>query len=139
MAEVGVRKIVCPAVESPRQGGSLPAARRQIPLQDEDQDDITLRGKVSHILGDDGPAFGPGRRGDLRIIGSPQPHLGNMDGVPAVGIAQQFRRGHRKHLIDQEGCHASSDSRSWAILRLRSAMARLRAIRSRTSPACSEA
>jgi len=130
---------VCPAVENPRQGGSLPAARREIPLQDEDQDYLTLRSKVSHILGDDGPVFRPGRRGDLRIISGPQPNLGNVDGVPAVGIAQQLGRGHQKHLIDQEGWHASSDSRSWAILRLRSAMPRLRPIRSRTSPACSAA
>ena len=64
----------------------MPVARRQIPLQDEDQDYITLRGKVSHILGDDGPAFRPGRRGDLRIVSSPQPCLGNVDGVPAVGF-----------------------------------------------------
>ena len=114
MAEVGVRKIVRPAVEDPGQGGSLAAARGQVPRQDEYRDYVTLRGKVSHILCDDGPAFRPGRRGDLRIIGSPQAYLGGVDGVVAVSIAQQFGRGYWKHLIDQEGCHARSGSRSWA-------------------------
>ena len=54
-------------------------------------------------------------------------------------VAQDRGYGWRKHLIDQEGRHASSDSRCRAIVWLRSAIPRLRPIRSRTSSACSAA
>jgi len=139
MAEVGIREAPRPAVENLREGRSLPASRWQVLLQDEHQDYIAFRGKVRHILGDDSSAFRSGSRGHLRVVSCPQAYLGHVDSVLAVGIAQQFGYGHRKHLIDQEGRHAKSASRCRAILRLRSAMPRLRSIRSRTSSECSAA
>ena len=132
-------------------GNRVPSGREPLPgqqlvrlplagsFQDKYQDHVTLRSKVRHILGYDGPAFRPGCRGDLRVIDCPQAYLGDVDGVLAIGIAQQFGRGDRKHLIDQERRHARSASRSWAVLRLRSVIPRLRSIRSRTSPECSAA
>jgi len=81
VAEIGIRDVLRPAVENPGQSGSLPAARRQVPLQDEHQDDIALRGEVRHILGDDSPAIGPGRRGDLRVVSSPQADLGDVNSI----------------------------------------------------------
>jgi len=87
VTEIGLWKILRPAVENLCQGGSLPAARWQVPFQDKYQDDVTLRGKVRHILGRDSPAFRPGCRGDLRIISCPQAYLDYVEGVLAVGLA----------------------------------------------------
>jgi hypothetical protein len=57
VAEVGIREIVRPAVENPGQGSRLSATRWQVSLQYEHQDDVSLRSKISHVLGDDGPAL----------------------------------------------------------------------------------
>ena len=100
VAEIRIWDVLCPAVENPGQTGSLPAARWQVPLQDEHQDDVALRGEVRHILGDDGPAICPGRRGDLRVVSSPQADLGDVDRIVAIRSAQHFGRGQGEHLID---------------------------------------
>jgi hypothetical protein len=139
VTEIGIRGITRPAVEDPGQGGSLPASRWQVLLQDEHQDNVALRGEVRDILGDDGPASGPGGRRHLRVGGRSKACLGDMDGIVAVLGAQELGRGRREHLIDQEGGHARRASRCRAVWRLRSAMARLRSIRSRISSACSAA
>jgi len=139
MAEVGVREFLCPAVQDPGQGGSLPASCWQVSLQDEYQRNVALGSKVRHVLGDDHAAFRPGGLGDLRIICCTQAHLANVDGVSAMGIAQYFGGGCREHLIDEERCHASSDSRWRVIVWLRSVMSRLRSMRFLTSSACSAA
>ncbi len=102
---------MCPVVEKLCQGGSLSASRWQIPFQDKYQHYVTLRGKVRHILGYNGPAFRPGRCGDLRVIGCPQAYLGDVDGVLAVGIAQQFGRGdqetsRRSRTMSRQECFA---------------------------------
>jgi hypothetical protein len=114
-----------PAVQDPGQDGSLAPSGRQVLLQDEHQDLIPFGGEVRDVLGDDSPAFGPGRRRDLHIVGCPQPGLSDVHGVVAVLGAQDVGRRCREHLIDQEGGHASRASRCRAVWRLRSAMARL--------------
>ena len=125
--------ILRPAVEDFCQDGSLRASRWQILLQDEHQDHVAFGGEIRDILGNDSPAFGPSGRRHLRVGGRPETGLRDMDGVVAVPGAQEFGRGHRKHFIDEEGGHARSASRCRAVLRFRSAMARLRSIRARTS------
>jgi hypothetical protein len=95
LAEIRIWEILRPAVQNPGQGGNLPAARGRVPLQDEHQDDVALRGEICHILGDGGPAIFPGRRGDLRVISSPQACLGDMDSSAAIRSAQHFGCGHR--------------------------------------------
>jgi len=139
VAEIGIWKVLRPAVENLGQGGTLPTSSRQVLFQDEHQDYVTLRSEVRHILGDDSPALRPGRRGDLAVIGGPQACLGDVNGILSIAIAQQSGRGHREHLIDQERRHARRASRCRAILRLRSVMARLRSIRSLISSRCSAA
>ena len=67
MTEIGIREIVCPAIEDPGQGGSLAAARGQVLLQNEHQDYVALGGEVRDVFGDDDPAFGPGGRRHLRV------------------------------------------------------------------------
>jgi hypothetical protein len=139
VAEVGIREIMGPAVKDPGQGGSLPASCWQVPLQNEHQDYVALSSEVCHGFGDHGPALRPGGCGDLRVISRPQAHLANVHRISAMGIAQYFSSGCRKHLIDKERCHARSASRCRAVMRLCSAMSRLRSMRSLISSACSEA
>ena len=127
--EIGIRMIRCPAVENLGQRGSLPTSGGQAPFQHEHQHDIAFGGKVRDILSNNRPAFRPGGYGHLRVAGRAETDLSDMDRVVAVGVAQEHRRGHREHLIDYEGGHASSASRCCDVRRLRSAMASLRAIR----------
>ena len=44
--------------------------------------------EVRDILGDDGPAFGPGARRNLGVVGAPEACLGDVHGVMAVSVAQ---------------------------------------------------
>ncbi len=88
VAEVGIREILRPPVQDPGQSGSLPASGRQVPFQDEYQGNVALRSKVRRVLGNDSPAFRPGCRGDLRILGCPEANLDDMNGVPAIAITQ---------------------------------------------------
>ena len=78
---------------NPGQRGSLPACCWQVLRRDEHQDQVTLGGEVSDVLGDHSPAFGPGGRRDLRIAGAPQADLSDVDGIAAVPGAQQPGRG----------------------------------------------
>ena len=121
--------ILCPAVENLGERGSLPTSGGQALLQHEHQHDIAFGGKVRDILSNNRPAFRPGGYGHLRVAGRAETDLSDMDRVVAVGVAQEHRSGRREHLIDYEGCHASSASRCCDVRRLRSAMASLRAIR----------
>ena len=128
--DVGIWEVLCPAVEDLRQRGGLPSSRWQVLLQHEYQDDVAFRREVCRVLGYNSPALSPGGRGDLGIVRRPQPDLGHVHSVLAIGVAQDPGRCYRKHLIDQERCHASSAWRCSAILRLRSIASRLRSIRS---------
>ena len=137
--EVGVGVVLRPAVEDLCKCGGLPATRRQVLLQHEHEHGVAFDGEVRDILGDDSAAFRPGDCRHLGVVGAAEAHLGDVDRVMTVGVAQEYGCGRREHLVDQEGCHASSVSRCCDVLRLRSAMARLRSIRSRTSSECSAA
>ena len=139
VTEIRIGMVSVPAVQDPGQRGSLPASCWQVLLQDEHQHQVALGGEVRDVLGDHGPAFGPGSRRDPCIVGGPQAGLSDVDGIAAIPGAQEFGRSYREHLVDQEGGHASSAARCRAVWRLRSPMARLRSIRSRTWPACSAA
>jgi hypothetical protein len=60
----------------------------------------------------------------MSIVSRQEPDLGHVDRVMTVLVAQQLGCGRREHLIDEEGCHASSISRCPVVLRLRYAIAR---------------
>ncbi len=131
--------VLRPSVEDLCECGGLPASCRQVLLQHEYEHYIAFGGEVRDILSDDSPAFRPGDFRHLRVVGRAEADLGDVDRVVTVGVAQEHGCGHREHLVEQEGCHASNASRCRDVLRLRSAMARLRSIRPRTSSECSAA
>ena len=133
--EIGVGMILCPAVENLSERGGLPTSGGQVLLQHEYEHDIAFGGEVRDILGNDRPAFRPGGCRHLRVVGRTEADLSDMDRVVTVGVTQEHGGGRRERLIDYEGCHASSASRCCDVRRLRSAMAWLRSIRSRTSSA----
>src|SRR5262249_8640401 len=133
--EIGVGMILCPAVENLGERGGLPTSGGQVLLQHEHQYDIAFGGEVRDILSNDRSAFCPGVSRHLRCVGRTEADLSDMDRVVTVGGTQEHDGHRRKHLIDYEGCHASSASRCCDVRRLRSAMVWLRSIRSRTSSA----
>jgi hypothetical protein len=139
VTEIRIGMVSVPAVQDPGQRGSLPASCWQVLLQDEHQHQVALGGEVPDVLGDHGPAFGPGSRRDPRIVGGPQADLTDVDGIAAVSGVQELDRGYREQLVDQEGGHASRAARCCAVWRLRSATARSRSIRSRIWAECSAA
>jgi hypothetical protein len=75
----------------------------------------------------------------MRILGTAKTDLGDVDCVMTVCLAQHHRCGCGEHLVEQEGSHASSACRCWDMLRLRSATAWFRSIRSLISAECSAA
>jgi hypothetical protein len=87
-AEIGVWELVRPTVEDLCQSGTLRSSRRQVPLQDEHQDNFTLCREVRTIPGYDRPAFRPGGRPDLGIVSRRQTCFGHMDGIVTTGIPQ---------------------------------------------------
>ena len=127
------------AVQDPGQRRSLSASGWHALVQDEHQHQVTLGGEVSDVLGDHGPAFGPGGRRRLYIVGGAQAGLADVDGITAGPGAKQLGGGDWEHLVDQEGGHARRAARCRAVWRLRSAVARLRSIRSRIWAECSAA
>lgn len=128
-AEVRIGMLRRPAVENLGERGGLATSRGQILLKHEHEHDVAFGSEVRDILGYDRAAFAPGDHSHLCVLRRPKADLGNMDGVMTVGVAQDYRRSHREHLIDQEGGHASKASRCCDVRRIRSAMARLRSIR----------
>jgi hypothetical protein len=66
----------------------LTASRRQILLQDKHEDYVALGGKIRDVLGDDCAVFCSRSCGNLRVVGGPQAHLADVDGVLAVALAQ---------------------------------------------------
>jgi len=61
--------ILCPAVENLGERGGLPTSGGQVLLQHEYEHDIAFGGEVRDILGNDRPAFRPGGRRHLRVVG----------------------------------------------------------------------
>src|ERR1035437_979158 len=106
---------------------------------DEEEDGVALGGEVRDVLGDNGPALRAGGCRDVRVRCAAQASFADVDRVVTVLFPQQAGRCCREHLIDQERGHASSAWRCGAVLWLRSAIARLRLIRSLISSGCSAA
>ncbi len=100
--------ILRPAVEDLCEGGGLPSTCGQVLLQHEHEHYVAFGGEVHDVLGNDGPAFPPGDRSHLCVVGCAKTGLGDVDRVMAVGVAQEHRGGGWEHLIGQEGAHASS-------------------------------
>jgi hypothetical protein len=73
--------ILCPAVENLGERGSLPTSGRQALLQHEHQHDIAFGGKVRDIRSNNRPAFRPGGRGHLRVVGRSETGLSDMEAV----------------------------------------------------------
>ena len=124
-----------PIGREPGERGRLATARGQVLLEHEYEHHIAFSCEVSDVLGNNCPAFTPGGRRHVHIFGRLKTGLGNMERVVTVGVAQEHRGRHGEHLIDQKAAHASKVSRCSDVRRLRSAAARLRSIRARTSSA----
>jgi hypothetical protein len=127
--------VLRPSVEKLGERGGLTTARGQVLLEHEHENDVAFGGEVHDVLGNNHPAFSPGGRRYVRILGCSKADLGDMNGVVAIGVAQERGSSYWEHLIDQKGDHASNVSRCSDVRLLRSAIARLRSIRARTSSA----
>jgi len=133
--EVRVGMLLRPAVENLGECGCLSISCGQVLLEREYEHEVAFGGEVHDVLGHNRPALPPGGRGYVCVFGCPETNLGYVNRVMAIGLAQKRSSSYGEHLIDQKAGHASNASRCSKVRRLRSAIARLRSIRARTSSA----
>jgi hypothetical protein len=89
----------------------LGATYRQLPLENESQHHVAFSREVRDVLCHHRAPFGARDSGDLRIVGGEEAGFADMDGVATVFLTEKHGSGWGEHLVDQEGCHASSASR----------------------------
>jgi hypothetical protein len=92
----------CPPAQELSEGRSLCCARWQVPLADEDEDQILHPREVGHVLRHHDAAVCAGERGDLIVGCAGEPHLGDVICRVFVVLADMLRRSGREQLVEEE-------------------------------------
>lgn len=105
LADVGLRVGLDPAIEQFGEPVWLRTAAREVSLEDDDQHEVSLTGEVGRVLGHDRPSLVSGTLRDLRVVGGPQPALGDMNRVPTELIPKELSGRRCEHLVDEQADH----------------------------------